>query len=185
MIDLSEKGLPNAIEVGGEPFLIKTDYREWLKFGELLKHSGNKLHPRDLIYLFVDDIPDQLDFVDELLAFYVSPEVTPKDDGTGEKSLVDFILDGSYIYASFMAVYGIDLVDTDMHWHKFKALFQGMPDDACIKNIMAIRGYKKSNKSLDKCQQEAKELWTLPEERMTTEKEQEINREINDLFYNA
>lgn len=184
MIDLSVKGLPNAIEVGGEPFLIKTDFREWLKFGELVKASGSKLQPEDLLYLFVDAVPDQCDFVNELFTFYVSPEVTPKDDGTG-KTLVDFILDGSYIYASFMAVYGIDLVDTDMHWHKFKALFQGLPDDACIKNIMAIRGYKKSNKSLEKYQQEEKELWTLPEERMTTEEEQEINREINDLFYNA
>lgn len=184
MIDLSVKGLPNAIEVGGEPFLIKTDYREWFRFSEILKESGNKPRPEELFYLFEDDVPNQPEFVNELFIFYAAPEVTPKDDGTG-KSLVDFILDGSYIYASFMAAYGIDLVETDMHWHKFKALFQGLPDDACIKNIMAIRGYKKSNKSYEKYQQEAKELWTLPEERMTTEEEQEINREINDLFYNT
>lgn len=185
MIDLSVKGLPNAIEVGGEPFLIKTDYREWLRFGSLLKEMGNELYPVDFLYLFEDEIPPGRDFVNELIHFYAAPEVTPKKDGTDRKPLVDFVLDGSYIYASFMAVYGIDLVDTDMHWHKFNALFQGLPDDSCIKNIMAIRGYKKNNRSFERCQQEARELWALPEEHMTTEEEEEINREINDLFYNA
>ncbi len=184
MIDLSVKGLPNAIEVGGEPFLIKTDYREWLKFSYLLKKCRNKIQPEDLFYLFEDEIPDQLDFVNELFAFYAAPEVTPRDDGTGE-SLIDFALDGSYIYASFMAAYGIDLVDTDMHWHKFMALFRGLPDNVCIKNIMSIRGYKKRNKSYERCQQEAREVWTLPKEHMTAEEQEEINSEINELFYNA
>lgn len=184
MIDLSVKVLPNAIKVGGESFLIKTDYREWLKFGYILKKSGNQLRPKDLYFLFKDEIPESVDFVNELVAFYASPEVTPRDDGTGE-SLVDFILDGSYIYASFMAAYQIDLIDTDMHWHKFMALFRGVPDNACIKNIMSIRGYKKGNKSYEKCQQEAREAWTLPQEYMTEEEEKEITNEINELFYNS
>lgn len=184
MIDLKEKGLPNAIKIDGRPYLIKTDYREWLKFGDLLNVSRNNPRPEELFYLFEDDVPNQLEFVNELFIFYASPEVTPKDDGTSER-LVDFALDGSYIYASFMQAYHIDLVDTDLHWHKFMALFRGLPDNVCIKNIMSIRGYRKNNKSYERCQQDARDIWSLPQETMTTEEQEEINDEINDMFYNA
>lgn len=55
--------------------------------------------------------------------------------------LIDFRLDGEYIYASFMQDYGIDLVEQQgkLHWKKFIALFQGLSGDTKIKEIMRIR----------------------------------------------
>ena len=55
--------------------------------------------------------------------------------------LVDFELDGEYIYASFFQDYGIDLIREQgrLHWKKFIALFQGLSDETKIKQVMRIR----------------------------------------------
>lgn len=56
--------------------------------------------------------------------------------------LIDFELDGEYIFASFYQDYGIDLEKEQglLHWKKFIALFQGLSDKTKIKEIMRIRG---------------------------------------------
>lgn len=56
--------------------------------------------------------------------------------------LIDFDLDGEYIFASFYQDYGIDLEKEQgcLHWKKFIALFQGLSDKTKIKEIMRIRG---------------------------------------------
>lgn len=56
--------------------------------------------------------------------------------------VVDFELDGEYIFAAFLQDYGIDLIEQQgqLHWKKFLALFQGLSDDTRIKQIMQIRG---------------------------------------------
>lgn len=50
MIDLRIKGLPNSIEVGGKSYLLNTDFREWLKFGEMLKDAQFLMNLITLIY---------------------------------------------------------------------------------------------------------------------------------------
>ena len=56
--------------------------------------------------------------------------------------LIDFELDGEYIFASFYQDYGIDLEKEQglLHWKKFIALFQGLSYKTKIKEIMRIRG---------------------------------------------
>lgn len=56
--------------------------------------------------------------------------------------VVDFNLDGEYIYASFLQAYGIDLLEEQgrLHWKKFIALFEGLPEGTKIREIMKIRG---------------------------------------------
>lgn len=62
----------------------------------------------------------------------------------GHSRLVDFELDGEYIYAAFLQDYGMDLIEQQgkLHWKKFLALFQGLSDDTRIRQIMRIRGMK-------------------------------------------
>ena len=55
--------------------------------------------------------------------------------------VLDFERDGDYIYASFMQAYQIDLIDEQgkLPWKKFLYLFNGLPADTKIKQIMRIR----------------------------------------------
>lgn len=180
MIDLRVKGLPSQIEVGGLFYAIKTDFREWLKFGEIIKQP---FEVYDLAFLFEENVPLVVDFTKELLEFYENKNATPNYNDKSSERTLDYILDGEYIVGSFMSVYGIDLTSVDMHWHLFKALFVSLPDTSKITQIMGMRSYKKSEESYDKVALKNKKAWKLPSI-MDSELEQ-INQEINDEFYNT
>ena len=49
--------------------------------------------------------------------------------------------DAEYIYASFMQAYGIDLIEEQgkLHWIKFKALLDGLPEDTKFRQVLDIR----------------------------------------------
>lgn len=177
MIDLRNKSLPNAIAVDGRDFLIKTDFREWLKFSEL----GKEQRPlSDYYYLFVDEIP-YCDFFHYLVDFYINENVTPNYSESSNEEIFDYILDGEYIVASFWKEYQIDLTSIDyLHWHVFKSLFIGLSDDSKIKQIMSMRAYKKSNKKYEEMCLENKRAWELPKKQ-----NDELIKEINELFYGA
>lgn len=69
-------------------------------------------------------------------------ELPQKPSAGVQKRLVDFELDGEYIYASFLQDYGLDLIEQKgkLHWKKFIWLFQGLSEKTKIKEIMRIRG---------------------------------------------
>lgn len=180
MIDLRVKGLPSQIEVGGLFYAIKTDFREWLKFGEIIKQP---FEVYDLAFLFEENVPLVVDFTKQLLEFYENKNATPNYNDKSSERTLDYISDGEYIVGSFMSAYGIDLTSVDMHWHLFKALFVSLPDTSKITQIMGMRSYKKSEESYDKVALKNKKAWRLPSI-MDSELEQ-INQEINDEFYNT
>ena len=180
MIDLRKKNLPNTICVNGGFFSIKTDFREWLKFGELIKNKD--LKAKQVLYLFKNEIPSENPF-QALLDFYVNPNITPRkqenDDG---RIILDYIEDGEYIVGSFWNAYGIDLTTIEeLHWHTFQALFRSLPEDSKIMQIISRRAYKKTNKSMDSQLQEAKEIWSLPTNKTVTD--EELQKELMEEFY--
>lgn len=179
MIDLRVKGLPTKLEVGGLFFDIDTDFRTWLKFGEIIKNKDCLLE--ELTFVFKGKIP-HVHFSEELMAFYINKNATPNYKGSSE-NVLDYILDGEYIVGSFMRAYGIDLTTIDMHWHLFKALFVSLPDDAKINQIMSMRAYKKVNKDFEQVALENKTAWKLPS--ITDSELDEILAEINEDFYNT
>jgi len=180
MIDLTID-LPDAITVDGKSYLIKTDFREWLKFSKIIEDKNVTL--ADLIYLFVDGIP-QTDFSQELVDFFINENPLPKYTGTSSEPILDYLIDSEYIYASFMSEYGIDLISANLHWHQFKALLIGLPDECKLKEIMAMRSYKKDKRTPEKVAEENKRAWSLS--RVKNKKnEKEIMKEINELFYGA
>ena len=122
--------------------------------------------------------------INKLLEFYACKDVTPKEINSGrDEKLLDMIQDGSYIYASFMQCYGIDLIDIEyLHWHKFITLFKCLSEDCIIKKIISYRGYVKSEKSEDSIRRELREMWSLPYE---VQQDDSILQELNELFYNS
>ena len=63
-----------------------------------------------------------------------------------------------------MEQYGIDLIDTRLHWYKFVALLHGLHDTE-LNRIINARLYKPSGKNgeYEKAQQKQYEAWKLPE----------------------
>lgn len=192
MIDLRTKGLPDSIRVGGKSYLLYTDFREWLKFGEMLKDDSifKDMNYIDLFFvikdnvLAIDAVAYQKDFIEELINFYTNKNSTPiKSNDTSNELIYDYIQDGEYIVSSFMSQYHIDLTSCDMHWHMFKALFVGLNDSTIMSQIMGFRSYKKDNNSYEKQCQKLKNMWSLPKEE--NKKTNDILKEIREEFYNT
>lgn len=81
----------------------------------------------------------------QILQKIISDYISVKTKSTGENTkLFDFEQDAAYIYASFYQAYSMDLQHEmgRLDWRKFIALFQGLPDDTKIKQVMSIRGRK-------------------------------------------
>lgn len=59
MIDLQKKGLPNSIQsLDGEPILLNTDFRLWIRFYEEFERFNNHVIDEiDCSYLFVNEPP--------------------------------------------------------------------------------------------------------------------------------
>ena len=103
------------------------------------------------------------------------PAELPRGSSTGV-SLVDWDLDADIIYAAFMQAYGIDLIEADMHWHKFLALFSALPEETLMVKIMSYRAYTGQDKDM----LELRDKWALPEK--LGEEEQQAVDEFNELF---
>lgn len=182
MIDLTKKGLPNAI-IGdnGEPIFLNTDYRYWIKFSSDLENEKDQI---DISYLFADEPPVITESIHkQLLAFLYNPSVTPVSSGSSNVKTLDYLLDGEYIFSAIWAVYGIDITEIDMHWHKFQALCNNIVgEDTLWGYAKQMRAYKKPNKSdtYDKHCQNAKIAWTFP--RIESEEEQIEKQKKRDEF---
>lgn len=157
MIDLRLSELPDTLEVDGIDYKIDTDFRTWIRFNEDFE-SGVCPY-----YIFKRDIPEG-SYEAEAAQFLYNPNVTPRSTETPTERLLHYVLDGEYIVSSFQAVYGIDLTDPKlkMHWHRFKALLDGLPEDSKLGTIMGYRAWKKSNLKHETVMQRQKEAWKLP-----------------------
>lgn len=178
MIDLRNKSLPNTVCVNGRDFSIYTDFRVWLKFGEMIK---TERLIKDYYFLFKNEIPN-CDFFSALVDFYVNENKTPKSEKSDD-IVFDYIEDGEYLVGSFQQVYGIDLTNCEMHWHRFQALFRSLPSTCKIIEIIGYRAYKKSNKKYEDEMEKMKHIWSL--EQFENEVSPELMERFKTEFYNS
>lgn len=179
MIDLTKKALPNTVTVDGTAFSIYTDFRLWMRF----EIEAERMKPGESIeigYLFKNERPAQCDIRD-LFAFSRPHSELPRPSGreSGVKAL-DYRLDADLIYAAFLGQYGIDLIETDMHWHKFLALLGGINDSTKLQNVIQIRCYKRDTRKDVDHREELKRLWEIEPE-LSEEEEAELE-EFSNIF---
>lgn len=89
---------------------------------------------------------------EEFIVFKRKPKVIydlkgnpiPIKETEEEEEVLDLDQDAEYIYASFVQAYGIDLIEQQgkLHWHSFKALLNGLPNDTIMQRVIEIRMWK-------------------------------------------
>ncbi len=129
-------GLPEEVRIGGTLYPINSDFHYSIMFEILMQDNdvpdNQKLAKAARIYFPI--IPhDAEEAVDKMLWFYTCgrEESAQKKRINARRSKTraySFDYDDEYIYAAFMAQYGIDLTETSMHWWKFRALFRSLTD---------------------------------------------------------
>lgn len=159
MIDLITKGLPDTVTIGGEPFLIETDFRPWMRFCDEFEMWDQK-QSLNVSYLFADEIPhiSTAEDMQAIIGFAYPPATVPKSGGGDGSRVLDYRIDADYIYSAFLQQYGIDLTETGMHWHKFRALLNGLSSATKLHEIIGYRCYNGDDKEYKRL----REMWALP-----------------------
>lgn len=142
--------LPSAAE---KLDLIDTDYRHMIRFEAAMLRAKNDQEAGPLITRTLDAFLGsgwQAEYTveeafDGLLWFYRGGK-EPPDQRTiaqrrGQPLAYDYILDGPLIAAAFQQIYGIDLTSsaTRIHWLRFQALMQGLPEGCVFSRIVGWR----------------------------------------------
>lgn len=181
MIDLKKVKLPQAIKVGGSFYKIHTDFKYILKLRELLQDKNAALDTFDFMY--INKIPpSRLEGLRKLCEFMNPPRELPRSNGEESGDVVlDYDIDAPYIYAAFLEQYGIDLIETSLHWYKFVALLHALHDTE-LNRIISCRLWKPSGKNSDyeKSRQKQYEAWRLPQPE-DNEPDEALNDFINKL----
>lgn len=180
MMNLTKKGLPNVVMIGGSPFSIYTDFRLWMKF-EIEVSRMKQTDRIDIAYLFKNERPEYCD-LRELFIFSRPQNELPRSIGGHSNVIVlDYELDADLIYSAFLGQYGIDLVDIEeLHWHKFLALLGSLNDSTKLREVMGYRCYKKETRKDYDAYAELRSAWEIIPP-MSEEEQAELD-EFNKLF---
>lgn len=185
---LTEK-LPAELVIKGQKCPVKTDFKTWIKVSELIGKDVDKEMLTELLTLVFFQLPPNLfDALKAIFDFYrlgEAEEGRAKNKKAPSKSTFDFDFDGNLIFAAFLQQYGIDLCESDMHWWKFRALFDCLSDDT---QFMKVVGYRSMDisKIKDKKQKsfyrKMKERYRLPDKRSESQKELDFTQSMSSLF---
>jgi hypothetical protein len=174
--------LPNEYE----GLKINTNFRSFILF-ELLMQD-NKVKEEDKIILalniFYEEPPQDIKkAIDGILWFYrcgdeIKENKANENKVNSKKQIYSYEYDARYIYSAFLDQYGIDLNEIgQLHWFKFKALFEGLKSDNKICEIMSYRAIdlsKIKDKEEKKKYKQLQRQWALPDNRTIEEKEQDF-----------
>ena len=180
--------LPDYLLVRGKKCPIKTDFKTWLVFSELIGNSEelSAKIPQIFGLVFYELPPNLFDALTAMMEFYgKSKKDDNKNADSNAKKLFDFEYDAELIYSAFVQQYKIDLCDEDIHWWKFKALFEGLSEDTHFMKVMQYRGMdlsKIKDKEQKNFYKKMKRLYRLPDNRCEEEKETDFINSFEKLF---
>lgn len=159
---LTEK-LPDSIHVNGVEYPIETDFRAILIYNEQIASIDDD-DIEEIIecirILLHRGMPDDILACIESLNWFIKCGKEEKKKrppnkllGVNSNQPFDFSVDGEMIWSAFRRndVYGIDLIEIPyLHWWKFVAMLDDLPEDTKLHKIMNYRTIDTTNKNLSK-----------------------------------
>lgn len=142
------ESLPESVCISGREYKIITDFREWIRFSDMLKSDiADGFKMMFTKEMFLNALPEPFDFVEILNAFTsflvmreVQMPISAPTDNEKSKSNLSYEYDAPYIISAFLRDYGIDLLDIPyLHWWKFKMLLDGLDEKNQIKERVYYR----------------------------------------------
>lgn len=138
---------PESVAVNGKDYPVVTDFREWIRFSELVEDETVpwQIKCRFLLQWYAEQIPEDIESAVYALGDFLMCR-KDNDQETEEKKgrikpVFSFTEDAGCIYAAFREAYDIDLQSVDyMHWWEFRNLFDWLPENTEIKQRILYRG---------------------------------------------
>ena len=150
--------VPTSVTIDDEKYEINSNFRTSILFELMISDAelSEKQKLEQALKLYYPIIPPNInEAVEKILWFYRCGKDIVKGKGNKTKNnskIYDFEHDDEYIYSAYLDQYRIDLQDIDdLHWWKFKALFNSLNEECLFKKIMQWRATD-TNKIKDKDQ---------------------------------
>lgn len=148
MINLLYEPLPDSVTVDGRNCPVVTDFREWIKFHDLLRDK--EVPQQSKIFLLAEWFVNPPVFPTEshvkaLTDFYIAKALGNQNSEENEEEpeqnfkppVFDWRIDSEFLIADFRQFYQINLFSVKfLHWFEFIALFRALPEESrCQKRI--------------------------------------------------
>lgn len=169
--------LPQNIKINNKRYFINTDFRIMINFEKTLQGINTideqeisiKMYKvlKSFCPVFFETFhknmkKDMKLLLKEFLWFYSCGEREDYHSGSGKGKAINDIYsyeyDDEYIWSAFFQYFNIDLTEEKLHWWKYKAIFQSLPEECKFERIKSYRAY--NGKERDK--KELKKYWKLP-----------------------
>lgn len=146
------EGLPEVLVIDGKEYPIITDFREWLRFSDMLKSDIPQNYKLEFLEdMFLEDIPpiyslEDMDLVMKAITDFLSLSALEFPVWQQEKESIEvfedecvkkaiyYEQDAPYIISAFQREYQMDLLSVEyLHWWKFRMLLDGLSEESQIK----------------------------------------------------
>lgn len=184
---LTKNDLPDVIKTGTNSYRIKTDFRSWIMFENIMIDAGikDRFKPYFMLDKIMTEQYDNNDIEHILNALFLFYRMEKPVKQTRQKSSIlgyRYDYDMDLILAAFMQQYGVNLLTTNMHWWEYKSLFDGLTDKT---KFIQVVGYRTADTSkMDKEQkmkyEELKAFYALPLENAQERTQEDIEKELLD-----
>lgn len=138
---------PDKYQGAKKVYPVNTSFRQGLKFFKILEDKELSEETKYELYLlcfFGENLEvnrEDLEGMFEFIPYYLSGGKVDDEPGGGRK-VFDFCEDSGRLYSAFRQVYGIDLLNEDMHWWVFLQLFHDIVSETKLTQVIDIRGKK-------------------------------------------
>ncbi len=144
MCNILYEELPDYVTLFEEKYPVHTSFKNWIEISVLAERDGfhnAKSVAKMLKLCYREKLPPNIvSAVLGMLAFLKGDtDFSVSSDKGTHKRLCSFCEDAGAIYSTFYSKYGIDLLNSDMHWYKFCALFEGLADENPFGTLIKIR----------------------------------------------
>ncbi len=160
--------LPTSVEIVGEMYAIKTDFRDILRYDDLIRgQDDGSMVLKAISILLGDDILQKsdisVDMVVDAVGWFVQRGESEQKNTLPRASLglnnaipMDFRKDAALIYTAFLQTYKIDLYDISyLHWWKFNWMLEDISSVCRLSKVIEYRTIDTKNKNLSKEQKKA------------------------------
>lgn len=185
--------LPDNVLVDGTEYLVDSDFRAILLIDQIMhdKELSDTQRVISALTIFYGDNPPKqtTQAIEKLVWFFrCGKEQSEQEERRGRfqrhTRAIDYCVDSHLIWSAFLQVYQIDLTEPiQIHWWKFCALMENLPDTCKLSKVMMYRtvdtsGMSKQQKSFYAKMRKKYEL--KGEETGTTLKLSERNRRMKE-----
>lgn len=180
----------SQIEVEGKTYKLNLSFKRVMRAIEILDDTVlNEYDKVFLCYMCLVDKEDTNKSEDFLEVSEVVKEIfkflAPNKSGKDEAIIFSWKEDAERVYSSFLQFYNIDLLEEDLDWGKFSALFNNLGRDTAIMEAVKYRSMPlpkgKHNRAEREHVRQMKEYYQLEAER---ERQDRIIDEAMDKFLN-